>query len=366
MKSKITKFAAAAAIFILTGLLISFLGTSKPVYALAQTIEASRGLKQLYFEFFVPSDPEPVKECWVEFDESGQPKNVRTNLHKYWGDRKVVHIWKEGKTETWREEPNLLLYYESESFTAKILHLVGEYDPRRAVESLYERERKGEVEMEVEEPANRSEPIIVRGTFAPGKYLLEKPNLPSFCDVLYVDRDTKLVTAIEVYELRNGEYEYNGVWKYNSYDEPFVDGIFDLEDEVPQDVKRVDLMAGDIGLEQQQLTDEEVAVKVVRGFFEALIEKNYAGAGKFVCGSLDPDERIEEQERLEQFNVLRIVSIGKPTTAVNDRLSPGSLRVPYRIEYEKDGRRAKNGYLPVKKMFWDGNWWAIPSKFHLE
>ncbi|MHC4482501.1 MAG: hypothetical protein ACYSW4_03020, partial [Planctomycetota bacterium] len=315
MKSKITKFAAAPAIFIVAGLLITFLGTSKPVYALAQTIEASRGLKQLYFEFFVPSDPEPVKECWVEFDESGQPKNVRTNLHKYWGDRKVVHIWKEGKTQTWREEPNILLYYESESFTAKILHLVGEYDPRRAVESLYERARKGEVKIEVEEPANRKEPIIVRGTFAPGKYLLEKPNLPSFCDVLYVDRDTKLVTAIEVYELKNGEYEYNGVWKYDNYDEPFVDGILDLEDEVPQDVKRIDLMAGEIGLEQGELTDEEIAVKVVRGFFEALIEKKYAGAGKFVCGSLDPDERIEEQERLEQFNVLRIVSIGKPTTA---------------------------------------------------
>jgi hypothetical protein len=366
MKSKITKAAAAAAIVVAV-LLIAYLAQfTTPAYAITQTIEASRGLKQLYFEFFVPSDPEPAKECWVEFDERGQPKNVRTNLHKYWGDRKVVHIWREGKTQTWREEPNLLLYYESESFTAKILHLVGEYDPRRAVESLYERERKGEVEIEVEEPANRREPIIVRGTFAPGKYLLEKPNLPSFCDVLCVDGDTKLVTAIEVYELKDGQYEYNGVWKYDNYDEPFVDGIFDLEDEVPQDVKRVDLMAGDIGLEQGELTDEEVAVKVVRGFFEALIERNYAGAGKFVCGSLDPDERIEEQKRLEQFNVLRIVSTGKPTTPVNDRLSPGCLRVPYRIEYEKDGRRAKNGYLSVRKMFWDGNWWALPSKFHLE
>ena len=77
------------------------------------------------------------------------------------------------------------------------------------------------------------------GTFLPGKYLLDNPTLPSFRDVLYVEQATKLVTAIEVYELKNGEYQYNGVWKCYKYDEPFESSIFELEDEVPPNVKRL-------------------------------------------------------------------------------------------------------------------------------
>jgi hypothetical protein len=362
MRSPITKLVAACAMIAIAAILVMYLDRATPsAYAIEQTIEANRGIKQLYFEYYAPADPYVAKECWVEFDESGQPKNVRTNLHKLWGDQLVVHVWKDGKTQTWRKEKNMLLCYEAESFTAKIFHLVNQRDPRKAVETLYERQKKGQVKIEIEEPANRSDPIIIRGTFLPGKYLLEKPNMPSFRDVLYVDRKTKLVTAIEVYELKDGEYEYRGVWEYSSYDEPFDADVFSLEDELPADVKRIDMMALDIGLEQRELTDEEVAAKVVRGFFEALIEKDYAKAVMFLGASYDPDERAELRKKLEHSNVIRIVSIDEPKTRANDRLR-NCLHVPFAVEYKKDGKIIKSWHLPVGRVLGVLNRWAIMSK----
>ena len=237
MKSKITKLATAAVIIIAVVFSISFLDKSVTTsYALEQTIEASRDLRHLYFEYFVPTDNEPVKECWIEFDPNGQPKKVRTNLHANW---KVVHVWKEGKTQTWRKDKNTLRTYEDEAFTAKILKLVRDCAPGTAVESLYERQLKGEVKIEIEQPDDKMEPIVIKGTFLPGEYLLDNPTLPSFRDVLYVDQATKLVTAIEVFELTNSEYQYNGVWKSYKYNEPFDAKIFELEDEVPVDVQRL-------------------------------------------------------------------------------------------------------------------------------
>jgi hypothetical protein len=237
MKNPIPKLAAATVIIMVVVFSISFLDKSvTTAYALEQTIEASRDLKTLYFEYFVPTSNEPVKECWIEFDPNGQPKKVRTNLHANW---KVVHVWKEGKTQTWQKDKNTLRIYEDEAFTAKILKLVRDCDPRTAVESLNERQLKDEVKIEIEQPDDKAEPIIIKGTFLPGEYLLNNPSLPSFRDVLYVDQDTKLVTAIEVYELKKGEYQYNGVWKSYEYNKSFNAKIFGIEDEVPVDVKRL-------------------------------------------------------------------------------------------------------------------------------
>jgi hypothetical protein len=369
MKSKITKLAAACAIIAIAALSIIYLDrATPPAYAIEQTIEANRGIKQLYFEYYVPSDQGPVKECWVEFDDSGEPKNVRTNLHKYWGDELTVHVWKDGKTQTWRKKPNILLSYEAESFTAKILHLVSQYDPRKAVETLYERQKKGQVKIEIEEPSNKNDPIVVRGTFLPGKYLLEKPNMPSFCDVLHVDRKTKLVTAIEVYELKDGGNEYRGVWEYGKYDKPFDTDVFNLEDELPADVKRIDVMAQDIGLERGELTEEEIAVKVVREFYEALIRKDCARAAKFIGRSYDPDDRAKSQRELQQLlerlNVVRIVSIREPRTRTTDVTVSPLLHVPCTIECEKDGETIKHSEpgIAVGRLLGVLNRWAIMSK----
>jgi len=367
MKNRITKPAAACAIIAIAAVLVMYLERATPsAYAIEQTIEANRGIKQLYFEYYAPSDSKVAKECWVEFDETGQPKNVRTNLHKHGGEQLIVQVWREGNTQMWRKEKNMLLCFEAEAYTAKIFYFVSRYDPRRAVETLYEQQKKGRVKVEIEEPPNRSDPIIIRGTFVPGKYLLERPNMPSFRDVLYVDRKTKLVTAIEVYELRDGEDKYRGVWKYSNYDKPFDADVFDLEDELPQDVRRIDMMALDIGVEVGDLPEEEVAVKVVRQFYEALMEKDCAKAIKFMGSSYDPDDRAEKQRELEQLleqlSVVRIVSIGEPKTRATDPVP--ALRVPCIIECEKDGEIIKHSEprIVVGQVLGVLDRWAIMNR----
>ncbi|MHC4622168.1 MAG: anti-sigma factor family protein, partial [Planctomycetota bacterium] len=79
MKSRIAKLAAAAAIIIASGLVITFVGTTEPAYALPQTIKANHSVRYLHMVNYVASQDEPM-EFWVEFDSGGQLKNMR--LHK--------------------------------------------------------------------------------------------------------------------------------------------------------------------------------------------------------------------------------------------------------------------------------------------
>ena len=125
--------------------------------------------------------------------------------------------------------------------TEMVLRFVRERDPKTAFQALYDRQANGDVAIEIKEPSNKNEPIVVKATFLPGRYIPGRTTQPAFRDVLYIDQNTKLVTAIEVYELKDGVYEYNGVWKSFRYDESFEVGIFDLENEVPGNVKRLSM-----------------------------------------------------------------------------------------------------------------------------
>ena len=237
MKSKLTKLAVAAVIIIVAVLSLTIFDKSVPsAYALEQTIEASRDLRLLYFEYFSDPEGKPIKECWIEFRSNGGPKNVRTNLHAHWN---IVHVWKEGETKTWLKDENTLQLFGEGPATEMMLRFVRERDPKTALQALYDRQANGDVTIEIKETPNKDEPIVVKATFLPGRYIPDRPTLPAFRDVLYIDQDTKLVTAIEVYELKDGVYEYNGVWESFKYDEPFEPNIFELEGEVPDDVKRL-------------------------------------------------------------------------------------------------------------------------------
>ncbi|MHC4239862.1 MAG: hypothetical protein ACYSUC_08940 [Planctomycetota bacterium] len=236
MKSRMTKLAAAAVIIIAMVLSITFLDKAvTPAYALKQTIKASQDIHTLYFEYLSHPESKPIKECWIEFGPNGEPNNIRTNMHADWN---IVHVWKSGQTTTWRKDENTLQVFNGGPTTEMMLRLVRNCDPKTALQSLYDRRAKGDVTIEIEEPSTKDKPIVVKATFLPGRYIPDKPTLPTFRDVFYVDQNTKLVTSIEVYELKNGVYVYNGVWTSFEYDELFEAGIFDLEDEVPPDVNR--------------------------------------------------------------------------------------------------------------------------------
>ena len=150
MKTKITKFAAAAMVVMAVVLSITFLDKSvAPAYALEQTLEANRSLRYLHFKMFNASHDKDAKEAWVEFDENGDVKNLRVNFPK-WISGGQRMVWKQGKTQVWDRRKNTFDFFEDEIYTAKVLMFAQRQNPREAVEYLYQLQAEGKVKDEVD------------------------------------------------------------------------------------------------------------------------------------------------------------------------------------------------------------------------
>ena len=360
MKSKITKLTAAAAIIIIAALGISLLQNSATTaYAIEQTIEAGQDVRYLHFYFSSLDSNTTFKEAWLEYDDSGQIKNIRVNWYNQpSGD--MVAVWKEGRTQYWTKKANTLKFFEDEIYTKKCVGFAKRYDPTRTVENMYDLERKGDVEIEIQEPDDKTKPIILTCTWLPNTFITEGTS-PQMREIVFVDQVTKLVTSIELYELKDGKYVDRGLWEYPDYDTLFEPGIFDLEGEVPADVKRLDQMTLDIGLEQTDLTKKEIAVKVVRSFLQALIAKDYDRAIK-IYGYEDPDEKEGLLKRFEKLNIVRIISIDEPITLQLD--ARGEL-VPCKVELEEDGQIIEWQIEGVfaQRVMGHPNRWRVEGKF---
>jgi hypothetical protein len=361
MKSKITKLAAAAVIIVAVGLSVSLWDKSIPAaYAIEQTIEAGQDVRYLHFYFSSLDGNTTFKEAWLEYDDSGQIKNTRVNWYNQpSGD--MVSVWKEGRTQYWNKKEKTLKFFEDEIYTKKCVAFAKRYDPTRTVENMYDLERKGDIEIEIQEPPDKTKPIILTCTWLPNTFLTDGKS-PQMREIVFVDQATKLVNSIELYELKDGKYVGKGVWEYPDYDTLFEPGIFDLEEQAPADVKRLDLMILDIGLEQTDLNEKEIAVKAVRSFLQALIAKDYDRAIK-IHGYEDPDEKEELLKRFEKLNIVRIISVGDP---VYPRLASWDrLEVPCKVELEEDGRIIEWQIEDVLALRVIGhpNRWCVKGKF---
>lgn len=325
MKSPITKLAAAAVIMIAMVLSITFLDKSvTPAYALEQTIEANHTVRYLHIRDF-KADKDDPKEYWFEFYEDGQARNVRMHIPEWDSpeDGAKMVVWKENIAQVWLKKKNVLVTIRDKTIAARMLEFIEERDPRLAVTRLYEQAEQAKVVIDVNEPLDKAEPITVTATYLP------ESSTPTRRWVLLVDQATKLVIAIETYQLKDGEYQYMGIMEYNDYNQPIDAKMFTLDD-IPADVLELDQVSQAIGLLQGDLSNDEIAVEVVRRFFEALIAKDYAEAGRLYQGI--PAEKMREVYG-EGGSFIRIVSIGEP------RPEPkyGKLRVPCTVEIEKDG-----------------------------
>ena len=329
MRSPITKLAAAAVIII--GVLVSINLWDKSIptaYAIEQTIQASHSVRYLHIKSFKQNEDEP-KEFWIEFYKDGEVKNVRMHMPEWDSpeDGAKVTIWKENKAQVWFKKKKSLITIRDKTVAAHTLNFIKELDPKLVVERLYyARQTQNQVEIEIDEPSNKAEPIVVTATCLPGSLRA------GWRLVLFVDRATKLVTAIEFYKLKDGKYQYVERIEYYDYNQLIEAEIFSLDnDDIPADVTRIDQTTQEIGLEQGKLTDKEIAVKVVREFYEALITKDYAKAGQLYGGV--PATKM--QERWQNINVLRIVSISEPIP--HPYPGVGGFQVHCEIEIEKDG-----------------------------
>jgi hypothetical protein len=228
MKNKLVRIAAITAIVagIAFGVTNILERGATPAYAIEQTIEANHSIRFLHIKYFDPkhSETEP-KEIWLEFDEGGQPKNIRVHMPEWEspGEGPSVVVWNQGKMTVWFKNKNLLETRENNEFSNRFLMMAREADPKLAVERFYELQQKKQVELEITKPANKAEPIIVKATHL--------PNSPyaGWRWVLYVDQATNLVNSVEIYRLQDGEFKYEGRLEYYDYNQPIAPEMFTID-----------------------------------------------------------------------------------------------------------------------------------------
>ena len=354
MKSPITKLAAAGVIIVGVVLSVTIWDKTTPAaYALEQTIQASHSVRYLHIKGFKKGMEEP-KEFWLEFDKQGGIKNIRAHMPEWESpsDGAKVVIWQQGKAKIWFKKKKTLWTIKDKRFADKMSAAVYLFDPKLARQRFFEMEKLGLVKIEIEEPSKKTEPIIVTATYSP-----ECKGFGILADrtVLFVDQATKLVTSLESYCLsEGGEYELMDWIEFYDYNLRIDPAVFVMDD-LPSDVIQIDKTIQDIGLEQGNLSDEEIAVKVVREFYEALIAKDHAKAGRIYGGV--PTKIMEE--RFADLKVIRIISIGEPKPHPSPGV--GGFMVPCKLEIEKDGiRSVYEPYGPgVRSVRGQPNRWDI-------
>ncbi len=278
MKSPITRLAAAA-VFI-TGLSL-FIGlmihTTPAAYGLDQTIEANQSLRFIHIKDFRPGHEDEPWEFWIACDDGGGIANARCHGPAWLApnDGERTAVWSQGVSKVWFQRKKFLVIYRNDSTAERMATLVRENDPRYAMERLREAEKEGKLTLEIEQPADKSRPIVVTATYLTSGWR----------NILHVDQMTKLVLTSQFEHLESdGQYVPQRTLEYCDYNVPIDAAMFALEDEVPAEVIRVDQVTRDVGLAQGLLSGKEAAAETVRQFFEALKAQDYDKAGSMLGG----------------------------------------------------------------------------------
>jgi hypothetical protein len=314
--------------------------SSKAAYALEQTIEANRAMRFIHLTF-EPRVKGSVKELWAQFDDEGRLLKLRYYMPDTEDGPKDV-LWQEDKAEVWFKRKNAVGVFREKNMLATLRMPYAALDPKLLVESLYNHQVNGTVHIETAEPSAEGEPIVLT---------ISVEGIPDRREIYKVDPKTKLLQEREKYVLRDGEYELLGRTRYLDYNKPVDPEVFVLN--APDDAMRVDQTVQEVGLAQGDLTDEEIAIKVVRTFFEALIARDYVLAGQ-ICAGLPAAKMAELFGKLR---VVRIVSVGDPKPPSD--LRRGGLVVACQIEIEQEGVKVTKdwpaiGVRPVYKQ--PGRW----------
>ena len=363
--NRFTKLAAAAviAVGVVFGVKVVINDLASPAYALEQTLEACKNKQQVHFTF--SKDDKLNKAAWVEYDTDGNIARVRVDMGiDSNGEANQVIVWQGGHTKSWNVLDKQLYLFDDEDYTARILYFVHRYDPRQAVEYIQKREQKGDVKIGIEQPPDRSKPIAVTVNYEPNTFLIDS-NYPPMREVMLVDQATKLVTAVEVwgpgkdFGHKEDEWALLGIYRYEGYDEPFEEDLFDLEKETGEDINIIDLktVGAGRGLEftEPNLTDEQKAVATVRALLEALIAKDYNEVVRLWSVTDENAYMVREKlKQLENANItfVEIISIGEPRFPYREWMR---MVMPCTVAVEINGQRVEKKLDEVVVHRWIGH-----------
>jgi hypothetical protein len=326
MQNRYAKFATAAVVVAAVSLgIASFTILSSGVaYAFDQTVQARHSVRSLHIQSAGQIFGGNPGEFWVEFDETGQLVRCRMEWPQTEDGHKIV-FYRDNKVDVWFKTKNGFATYGLGHQVATQMHgMAMACDPKMTVVRLQQEQAAGRVRIETQAPAAGDELIVLTVTYQPtsGKQGRRV--------VLGVDPATKLVRWIDKLELVKDRYESLGRIDILEYNQPIDPAVFTPQ--LPEDIMRIDQTTQQVGLAQGEMTEAQVAKEVVRQFFQAMIDKDYAKAGQLFSGM--PASKMQEMVERMKMPVVRIVSIGEPIPHAVTR----GLKVPVTVEVEDNGQ----------------------------
>lgn len=319
-----TKLAAALCIAAILGTITFLQHTTSVTYALEQTLEANKGLRYIH----VRVDPaERFSEAWAEFGEDGELLRLRMIFPSTEEDGAAEILWHEDKVEYWMKSEGQVHIIRKVEMFKHYPETAAKFDPRLAMKQLHEAEANGKVGIETKDPSSEGEPITLVAKFV---------DSPDKRVIYQINSRTKLVERIERYRLAGDERELVACAEYLEYNQKAPPEVFTLD--IPPNVMRIDMQ--NVGLSKGNLTDDQIAVKVAREFFRALIEKDYGRASGIFAGV--SVARLEQAFGNMEF--VRIISVGEPAPHPDTKTK--FLQVPCEVEVRVDGELRVKKFTP--------------------
>ncbi len=337
MRSRGAKFAAAAVTVLATYLCLQVpKSLVVPAYALDDTIEAYNSIRTLHVKTFSTHFGQRWdSESWIEFDEYGKPARFRyeTNRVSTGDEIGPVTVVNDGDgSYTWLRNHKLCFKRSGKSILvgASLQWEVSSGDPKRVCEKLRRQARDGEIILDVNEPDQKNEPIVLVVTYP------AESRSANWKKVLYIDQATRLVKKEEKFEMRDGRYQHERTAEFFDYNQQIDPATFSLKGELPNNVIVIDQFDREIGLAQGDMTDQEVAVEVTQQFLQALSANDYSRIGQLFLGL--PDFVVAKY--LGDGEEFAIISVG-PARRDPDPDS-NHMTCPCKIFGESEGQYYKN------------------------
>lgn len=307
---------AATATALAAGLILHvfMFSSSNVAYALEQTVQANNHITSYHAKLLTPNG---VHETWVQLNPDGTPLRARIDYPKTTDGDKVV-ILSEGKAEVWFKDTKGYTVVPEKNALERILTEQRNCDPKLAFEELQTRKEAGKVVIETKESAKEDGYLTLTVT---------PKDTSDRREVFEINSNTKLAERVTYYQRQGDQWEQVRLIEYLDYNKEIDPKVFNLD--LPKDVVTSNQISRKPGLVKGNLTDEQIATKLAREFFEALIAEDYDKAGLLLGGGV-PAEKMKEM--FGSYKYLRIVEMEKPKPGPNPDIY--AFSVPVKIEMD--------------------------------
>ncbi|UCE48406.1 MAG: hypothetical protein JSW47_22780, partial [Phycisphaerales bacterium] len=310
MKSRKAQFTAAAVLALAVYICLQIpKDLVAPAYALQDTIKAYNSIRYLHAKAFRSvGDQKWNSESWIECDEYGKPTRFRHQADRLssGGEIGPLTLVNDGDgVDAWLPTLNLCFRRSGESVSGSLLLQweISDVDPKLVCEKLRERARDGEIILDVNEPDQKSEPIVLVVTYP------AESRSANWKKVLYIDQATRLVKKEEKFEMRDGQYQHEQTTEFFDYNQEIDPTMFDLKGELPETAFWIDQSDKEVGLAQGDMTDEEIVKEVTLQVLNAANAGDFNKVGQLYFGV--PGFLIEKLSvGGNEGNEFKIISVG--------------------------------------------------------